>query len=117
MLGRRSEAQIQAAIVRALSQLGFLVIHVPNQATRGRQRYSGLLPGAPDLIVIGKGRVWFLEIKKPGGKQSQAQIIVQRLIEDRGFGYYVVRSVEDALNVVGYGSQKVKSPASRSDGE
>jgi hypothetical protein len=104
MLGRRSESQIQAAIVRALSQLGFLVIHVPNQATRGRQRYSGLMPGAPDLIVIGKGRVWFLEVKKPGGKQSQAQIIVQRLIEERGFRYYVVHSVDEALNVVGYGS-------------
>ena len=106
MLGRRSESQVQVAIVRALSQLGFLVIHVPNQATRGRQRYSGLLPGAPDLIVIGKGRIWFLEVKKPGGKQSQAQIIVQRLIEERGFGYYVVHSVEEALSVVGYGSQK-----------
>jgi hypothetical protein len=104
MLGRRSESQVQAAIVRALSQLGFLVIHIPNQATRGRQRYSGLLPGAPDLIVIGKGRIWFLEVKKPGGKQSQSQVMVQRLIEKMGFGYYVVHGVEEALNVVGYGS-------------
>ncbi len=104
MLGRRSEAKIQAAIVKALSRLGFLVIHVPNQATRGRQRYSGLLPGAPDLIVIGKGRVWFMEVKRPGGKQSPSQAMVQRLIEERGFAYHVVRSVEDALKVVGCGS-------------
>ena len=90
--------------MRALSQLGFLVIHVPNQATKGRQRYSGLMPGAPDLIVISKGRIWFLEVKKPGGKQSQSQVMVQRLIEERGFGYYVVHSVDEALNVVGYGS-------------
>lgn len=91
--------------MRALSQLGFLVIHVPNQATRGRQRYSGLLPGAPDLIVIGKGQVWFLEVKKPGGKQSQSQVMVQRLIEERGFRYYVVHNVDEALNAVGYGSK------------
>jgi hypothetical protein len=62
------------------------------------------MPGAPDLIVIGRSRVWFLEVKKPGGKQSQSQIMVQRLIEERGFGYYVVHSVDEALNVVGYGS-------------
>jgi hypothetical protein len=106
MLVRRRESHIQAAIVKALSRLGFLVIHVPNQATRGRQRYSGLLPGAPDLIVIGKGRVWFLEVKRPGGKQSQSQVMVQRLIEDRGFAYHVVHSVDEALNAVGYGTQK-----------
>ena len=106
MLGRRSESQVQSAIVRALSQLGFLVIHVPNQATRGRQRYSGLLSGAPDLIVIGNGRIWFLEVKKPGGKQSHSQVMVQRLIEERGFAYYVVHSVDEALNAVGYGSQR-----------
>jgi hypothetical protein len=62
------------------------------------------MPGAPDLIVISKGRIWFLEVKKPGGKQSQSQVMVQRLIEERGFGYYVVHSVDEALNVVGYGS-------------
>jgi len=106
MLVRRSEAQIQAAIVKALSQLGFLVIHVPNQATRGRQRYSGLLPGAPDLVVIGRGRVWFMEVKRPGGKQSLSQSIVQRLIEERGFAYHVVHSVDEALKVVGYGSEQ-----------
>jgi hypothetical protein len=72
----------------------------------GRQRYSGLLPGAPDLIVLGKGRVWFLEVKRPGGKQSNNQVMVQRLIEERGFEYHVVHSVDEALNVVGYGSQK-----------
>jgi len=105
MLAQRSEAKIQAAIVKALSQLGFLAIHVPNQATRGRQRYSGLLPGAPDLIVIGKGRIWFMEVKRPEGKQSSSQAIVQRLIEERGFSYHVVHSVDEALKVVGYGSE------------
>jgi hypothetical protein len=56
--------------------------------------------------VIGKGRIWFLEVKKPGGKQSQSQIMVQRLIEERGFGYYVVHSVDEALKAVGYGYQR-----------
>jgi hypothetical protein len=98
----RSESEIQAAIVKALSRLGFLVIHVPNQATWGKYRYSGLLPGAPDLIVIGHNRIYFMEVKKQGGKQSSSQVVVQRMIEERGFDYYVVRSVDDALSIVGY---------------
>ena len=99
---KRSEAEIQAAIVKALNQLGFLVIHVPNQATRGRYRYSGLLPGAPDLIVIGNNRIYFMEVKRRNGKQSPSQMIVQQMIEAKGFGYYVVRSVDEALSIVGY---------------
>jgi len=99
---KRRESEIQAAIVKALSQLGFLVIHIPNQATRGRYRYSGLLPGAPDLIVIGNNRIYFMEVKKHNGKQSPSQMIVQQMIEERGFEYYVVRSVDEALSIVGY---------------
>jgi hypothetical protein len=103
---KRSESEIQAAIVKALSQLGFLVIHVPNQATRGRFRYSGLLPGAPDLIVIGNNRIYFMEVKKHNGKQSPSQLVVQRMIEERGFEYHVVRSLDDALSVVGYAEKR-----------
>jgi hypothetical protein len=102
---KRSESEIQAAIVKALSQLGFLVIHVPNQATRGRYRYSGLLPGAPDLIVIGRNKIYFMEVKKHNGRQSLSQVAVQRMIEERGFDYHVVRSVEDALSIVGYATK------------
>jgi hypothetical protein len=101
---RRSEAEIQASIVKALSHLGFLVIHIPNQATWGRYRYSGLLSGAPDLIVIGQNKIYFMEVKKHDGRQSPAQMAVQRMIEERGFDYYVVRSVDEALSIVGHGA-------------
>lgn len=100
---KRREAEIQAAIVKALSRLGFLVIHIPNQATRGKYRYSGLLPGAPDLIVIGKNRIVFMEVKRPDGKQSEAQKIVQQMIEENGFEYHIVRSTYEAVSLLGYG--------------
>jgi len=102
----RRESEIQAAIVKALSQLGFLVIHVPNQATRGRSRYSGLLPGAPDLIVIGNNRIYFMEVKRHNGKQSLSQMAVQKMIEERGFDYHIVKSVDDALSAVGYAEKR-----------
>ncbi|RMF99097.1 MAG: VRR-NUC domain-containing protein [Acidobacteria bacterium] len=107
----RREAEIQSAIVKALSRLGFLVIHIPNQATRGKYRYSGLLPGAPDLIVIGKNRIVFMEVKRPDGKQTEAQKIVQRIIEENGFEYYIVRSLDDAVSLLGYGEEEKKTTA------
>ncbi len=105
-MNKRREAEIQAAIVKALSRLGFLVIHVPNQATRGKHRYSGLLPGAPDLIVIGNKRIYFMEVKTEDGRQSPKQKMVQAMLEERGFDYCIVRSIDDALKVVGYGDTK-----------
>ncbi len=103
---KRREAEVQAAIVRALSTLGFVVIHIPNQATKGRQRYSGFLAGAPDLIVIGNKRIYFMEVKAEDGRQSPKQKIVQAMLEERGFDYHIVRSVDDALRAVGYGDTK-----------
>jgi len=100
---RVKEAKVQSEIVKTLRLLGYLVIHIPNQATHGVRRYSGLMTGAPDLIVLGDNKIWFLEVKTIDGKQSRAQSIVQKLIEDRGFSYNIVRSVEDALKVVVYG--------------
>jgi Holliday junction resolvase len=103
---KRKEAEIQAAIVKALSTLGFVVIHIPNQATKGRQRYSGLLPGAPDLIVIGDNKVIFMEVKTEKGRQSPNQMLVQTMLEERGFPYFIVRSVDDAINAIRYGKTK-----------
>jgi DNA-binding response OmpR family regulator len=102
MQRKRREAEIQAAIVKTLSKLGFVVIHIPNQATRGRQRYSGLLSGAPDLIVIGDKKIWFMEVKTEEGRQSPKQRLVQAMLEEKGFEYHIVRSVDDAIKVVGY---------------
>jgi len=100
---RRRESEIQAAIVKALRQLGFLVFHIPNQATHGLRRYSGMVSGAPDLIVLKGGRVWFFEVKTGRGKQSYAQKVIEEAIISEGFIYAIVRSVDDALKVLGYG--------------
>jgi Holliday junction resolvase len=100
---RQRESEIQAAIVKALRQLGFLVFHIPNQATFGVRRYSGMVSGAPDLIVLRGGRVWFFEVKTDRGKQSYAQKAIEEAITSEGFAYAIVRSVDDALKVLGYG--------------
>ena len=60
----------------------------------------GSFKGIPDIIAIKAGRVLFLEIKKPKGKQSEYQKQFQIFIEGHGGEYYIVRSLEDLMKII-----------------
>jgi hypothetical protein len=55
-----TEAQMLAGIKAAAKGLGFLVFH--NTYAIGSDR------GFPDLVIVGYGRSWFLELKGPKGR-------------------------------------------------
>ena len=97
---RRAESDVQRAIVQALSYAGWLVMHIPNQSTRGRQRWSGLVPGAPDLVVVRRGRVLFLEVKTEKGKVSEKQSEVHDLLRLHGMEVRVVRNADDIMDLI-----------------
>jgi len=80
------DIQIQIAEYAALHQMqgGFLFFHVPNQAmgkSQGgagigrmvRLKRMGLRPGVADLVFVKAGRAYFMEVKKPKGRQSNSQ--------------------------------------------
>ena len=92
---RRKESEIQKAIVNALAWTGWVVIHIPNQSTQGRQRWAGLLPGAPDLIAVRRGRVVFLEVKTDRGQLRPAQKAAHAILTGQGMEVRVVRGIED----------------------
>jgi hypothetical protein len=101
------ESSIQAAIVKALRSNNFFCHSVPNNAAGGnavRQSQEitiGLFPGVADLVVwLPGGRVMYLEIKTPTGKQSPAQVKFQARCEAAGIPYAVARSVEDSLKII-----------------
>jgi len=96
----RPESAVQRAIVQALSYAGWLVMHIPNQSTRGRQRWAGLLPGAPDLLAIKQGRVVFLEVKTEKGKVSEKQAEVHDLLRRQKAEVRVVRGVDDISDLL-----------------
>jgi len=100
---KNNERSLQAIIVNALNLLGFIVIHIPNQYSRGRIRDAGFVSGAPDLIVLKKGRVWFLEVKTKTGWVRPSQKLFAERLRQQGFDYFVVRNLDDALKAVGYG--------------
>jgi hypothetical protein len=102
-----SEAKIQAEIVKTLRSSGYWCHSVPNDAAgsnavrQGQQITMGLFPGVADLVVwLPGGRVMYLEVKTPTGKQSPAQVKFQARCDAAGIPYAVARSVESAVEEI-----------------
>lgn len=103
------EADAQRAIVQALRialPRDAIVHHCANEVTeagpRGARRQAilvgmGVFPGFADLLVISGGRVLFLEVKSQTGRLRKSQEVFRDTVCAQGFGWAVVRSVDDAL--------------------
>ena len=110
-MNRRStpEADAQRAIVQALRVAlprDAIVHHAVNEIAanhrRGQIRQSilvgmGVHPGFADLMVISGGRVLFLEVKSQTGRLRKSQEGFHDTVCAQGFGWALVRSVDDAL--------------------
>ena len=106
------EADAQRAIVQALRfalPRDAIVHHCANEVTqagpRGAKRQSilvgmGVHPGFADLIVLSGGRVLFLEVKSPTGRLRKSQEVFRDTVCAQGFGWALVRSVDDALGAL-----------------
>jgi len=60
----------------------------------------GVHAGFADLMVICDGRVLFLELKAPKGRLRPAQEAFRDAVLSQGFGWALVRSVDDALGAL-----------------
>jgi len=116
----KPETTLQILIVETLSILAarhkFVFFSVPNEAyqlgmaakaatTRDHARMMtlkkmGLTPGVSDLIVLHNGRAFCLEVKTGTGRQSAAQVTFQTAVERIGVPYQVVRSVDEAIEML-----------------
>ena len=113
-MNRRStpEADAQRAIVQALRVAlprDAIIHHCANEVTepgsRGQIRQSilvgmGVHTGFADLIVISGGRVLFLEVKSQIGRLRRSQEVFRDTVCAQGFGWALVRSVDDALGTL-----------------
>ena len=61
---------------------------------------TGSYKGAPDIIAIKNGRTLYIEVKRPGGKQSDHQREFQHNIWLKGGQYILVKCVEDIVEAV-----------------
>jgi len=60
-----SERELQANVIEMAERLGLLVFH-PYDSRRS-------LPGFPDLVVVGKRSVYFVELKRQNGRLRPEQ--------------------------------------------
>ena len=82
---------------RALGQPNTLVATIPNAGALGQ---LGLTKGLPDLLVLGPsipGRVGFIELKRIGGKPSEAQIDFRARCEFLGLSYAMTFGRDDPI--------------------
>ena len=56
---------------------------------------TGLMTGVSDLVVVMKERVVFVEVKDHKGKQSERQKSFERVVNNLGHEYILVRSLKD----------------------
>ena len=106
------EAGLQRAVVHALRfalPRTAIIHHSANEVTepgpRGARRQAiltgmGVHPGFADLMVISGGRVLFLELKAPKGRLRPSQEAFRDVVQAQGFGWALVRSLDDALGAL-----------------
>lgn len=99
-----SENVVQRAVIDFLYAVlpGVFVAAIPNAAARKRggkagNAVPGLRPGLPDIFFIlpkHASTVHFVEIKRPGGVLSQAQIDCHAALRERGANVTTVSSID-----------------------
>ena len=106
------EADLQRAVVTALRfalPKGAIIHHcaneVPEAGPRGAKHQAilvgmGIHPGFADLVILCAGRVMFLELKSLKGRLSPAQEAFRDAVKAQGFGWALVRSLDDALGAL-----------------
>ena len=106
------EADLQRSVVIALRfalPKTAIIHHCANEVTepgpRGAKRQAilvgmGVHAGFADLIVLCNGRVLFLELKSIKGRLSPAQEAFRDAVLAQGFGWALVRSLDDALGAL-----------------
>ena len=106
------EADLQRSVVTALKfalPKTAIIHHCANEVTepgpRGAKRQAilvgmGVHPGFADLMVLCDSRVLFLELKSLKGRLSPNQEAFRDTVLAQGFGWALVRTVDDALGAL-----------------
>ena len=106
----KSEHNIQSLIMVELSKLGYIPLRANSgQFWQGKtatingqliltniKAIKGMPEGTSDIIcIMPNGCTAWIECKTATGKQRDAQIRFQQMVESLGHKYYIMRSVED----------------------
>lgn len=102
-----TEQDIMNSIRLKLSEIGFAVFRAnvgKIKLSDGRWFDTGLPKGFSDLFAVKDGKIYFIEVKKPGGKIRPEQTTFIETMKNRyGCKAGIVHSVEEAISLVSDG--------------
>lgn len=80
------------------------IFSVPNESANVKEamykKSIGLRKGVSDLIILLPNKVYFIEVKTDTGRQSEEQKKFEEIVNNLGFDYVLVRSLENFINFV-----------------
>lgn len=118
---RREEDAIQRAVfqhIKARGAPGVFAFHVPNGGYRRAREGAilkglGVTPGVPDVMIVFKGRIYGLELKRPGGKPTEKQLLAMDAMDEAGAFVCMADGLDRALAVLeGWGILRGKTARS-----
>ena len=74
--------------------------NAPSAYAGSVMKAMGVVAGVSDMVYLSTAGAVFLEFKDPKGKQSISQKWWQGVVEEAGYRYEVIRSVEDFQRVL-----------------
>lgn len=96
------ESEIQRAILDYLELRG--IFHYRNNSGAFKRDdghfYRFGAKGSPDIVCVVNGQYVGIEVKAPGGKQSEHQKEFQRRLKEAGGRYILAFTVDDLLNTL-----------------
>ena len=99
----KKESDIQLEICRYLRKQGLLFwrfdpsTYVPSLGRYIKHEY--VVNGLPDIHILVKGKLIGLEVKKPTGKPSADQLLMQRRFQSLGHDFHIVKSVDEVIEL------------------
>lgn len=95
------ESDIQKDVKEYLQKSGWFVYknHVSGVKTKNGT-VKNYTSGIADLTAIKNKRILMIELKSKTGRQREDQKIFESNWKEKGGEYYVVRSVEELINII-----------------
>ncbi len=101
------EDTIQESIIREVRHLypNSLIYAIPNGGKRNsreasRLKKQGVLSGVSDLHLIHNKKIYFIEVKKDKGRQTDNQMLFESIVKSNGFEYWIVKSADEVLKKI-----------------
>lgn len=82
---------------------GLLCYNLNNSRNRidgSMNRLMGLQPGRSDMVLYHQGQGVMIEMKTEEGEQSKQQKHWQRIVEEHGFKYVIIRSLPEFQKLI-----------------